>query len=118
MSRFLLLLASLLAASASTGCIGHTCTDEARSSLRLFVVDAETGERVDATVTFLLDGEGPQSPEQGIDGEFWLGSEDEGAFEVTIAADGYETAVRQYEVTSDECHVQTVEDTVELTPTA
>lgn len=118
MRRWSISFALLLAASTSTGCLAHTCTDEMRSSLRLLVVDAETGAAVSATVTFVVDGEGPRAPEEAFVGEYWLGAEEDGAFAVTIAADGYETELREYEVTRDECHVQTVEDTIELVPVA
>lgn len=94
-----------------------TCTEEARASVQLAVVDAETGEDVDATVTFLLDGEGPREPEEGWAGTYVLDSETEGTFQVTIAAEGYETVMREYVVSGDECHVETVEDTIELAPT-
>jgi len=97
------------------GCV--TCTDDARASVQLTVVDAETGEDVDAMVTFVLDGEGPNDPEEGWPGTYVLASEQEGTFEVTIAADGYQTVMREYEVTGDQCHVETVMDTIELVPT-
>jgi hypothetical protein len=32
-------------------------------------------------------------------GEHYLGEEEEGTFEVTVSADGYESVTREYEVT-------------------
>jgi hypothetical protein len=106
---------SLLLAVLTAGLAGcQPCDSDVRPSLTLLVVDAETGADVDATVTFLLDGEGPSEPEEGWPGTYVLASEMEGTFAVTISADGYETVMREYEVTGDECHVQSVEDTIEL----
>lgn len=102
----------------SPGCDqGQSCTLESRPSVSLSVVDAETGEDVDATVTFELDGDGPRMPEEGWPGTYVLASEQEGTFSVTISADGYETVMEEYEVGADGCHVDTVEDTIELVPT-
>lgn len=117
MHRWLALLTLLAIGPASTGCIG-TCTDDARSSVFLTVVDAETGEPVEAMVTFTVDGEGPREPDDGFGstGQYTLAYEEEGTFDVTVSADGYETVMEQYEVDSDRCHVITVKDTIELTP--
>jgi hypothetical protein len=114
--RFLLSLGLLAASTAAGGCVTHTCTLDIRTSVSLSVVDAETGEDVDATVTFLLDGEGPHEPEEGWPGTYVLASETEGTFEVTIGAEGYETVMREYVVTGDECHVESQSDTIELVP--
>ena len=94
-----------------------SCTLEARISMLLEVVDAETGAPVEATVTYLIDGEEPSSPpEENGPGRYDLGLEDEGTFEVTVSADGYGSVTREFEVESDECHVKTVEATIELQP--
>jgi hypothetical protein len=116
-SSLAVLLAPLLSMS---GCEEPmTCTTEAVASVQLDVVDAETGDPVEATVTFLLDGDGPREPEfESGPGSYVLASETEGTFVVTIAADGYETVMREYVVTADECHVETVTDEVALVPTA
>jgi hypothetical protein len=104
-----------LLALLGTGLAGcQACDSDVRASVSLSVVDAETGEDVDAMVTFVLDGEGPNAPEEGWPGTYVLASETEGTFEVTISAEGYETVMRVYEVTGDECHVEGVEDTIEL----
>ena len=93
------------------------CTLELNYSLLLSIVDAETGEPIlDATVTFLIDGDGPHDAVRDEPGTVRLGEEQDGTFEVTVSADGYETVMREYEVTSDECHVMTMSATVELTP--
>lgn len=114
----LFLLPSVLASLAVVGGGCVTCTDEARPSVQLTVVDAETGEDVDAMVTFTLDGEGPEEPEEGWPGTYVLATETEGTFQVTIAAEGYETVMREYVVGGDECHVETVEDEIALVPAA
>ncbi|MEM9455083.1 MAG: hypothetical protein AAGF11_12955 [Myxococcota bacterium] len=106
-----------LGSTAMAGCEPTTCTLEARASVTLQVVDAQTGDDVDATVTFELDGDGPREPEEGWPGTYVLGTEQAGTFAVTVSADGYETATAEYVVTEDECHVETVDDTIELMPT-
>ena len=121
MHRLGLLLVSLVASLLPmSGCEEPiSCTLESVASVRLDVVDAETGEPVDATVTFVLDGGEPQEPEfEDGSGGYTLASETEGTFVVTIAADGYETVMREYVVTGDECHVETVSDEIALEPTA
>jgi hypothetical protein len=124
------LLALILAALVvpTSGCDDDPAPDEggcsldARTSLLLTIVDAETGEppEADLTVTYLVDGEEPNWPpaEKWPDGRYQLGLEHEGTFEVTVSAEGYETVTQEYEVTSDECHVMTLEATLELTPSA
>jgi hypothetical protein len=92
------------------------CTLDARTSLVLSVVDAETGEEVDAMVTLRIDGEASSEVDEGGPGRYLLGLERDGTFEVTVSAAGYEPATREYEVTADECHVMTVEATLELVP--
>ena len=102
----------------STGCQEPiSCTLELRPSISLEVVDAETGEDVDAMVTFQIDGGATQ--ESGHTGaQHSLGEEEDGTFVVTVSADGYEPVMSEYVVTQDECHVMTVEATVELVPSA
>jgi hypothetical protein len=102
------------------GCGGLyvTCTQEARRSVNLTITDAETGEEVDAMVTLRIDGEPSNEIYDGSTGYYELGSEKEGMIEVTVSADGYESVTEVYEVTRDECHVETVEATIELEPSA
>ncbi len=97
-----------------------TCTADSRTSLIVTVVDAETGEPVDtAKVEFTVDGDGPFMPQWKEAGaKFPLAMETTGTFEVTVVADGYETAVEEFEIDADECHVITQEATIELTPSA
>lgn len=112
-----LILASFVAHA--SGCDQGACTLDARTSLVLTVVDAQTSEppEADVTVTYLVDGEDPSQPAERLQGgRFLLGLEVEGTFEVTVSAEGYETVTREYEVTSDDCHVMTVEATLELAP--
>lgn len=117
-SLLCLALASIVVPS--SGCDEPiTCSTEGRPSVVLSVVDAESGDDVDATVTYRIDGEEPIDPvNQVIPGEYQLGVEQDGTFEVTVSADGYAPVTQEYEVTADECHVTTVEATIELTPTS
>lgn len=113
-----ILSAALLVPVAACDPEPKSCTLDARNSLVLTVVDAETGEELDtATVTYLVDGSaGNEAPVKLDGGRFALGLEDEGTFEVTASAEGYQTAMAEYEVTSDECHVITREETLALSP--
>lgn len=120
--KFRLAFASLCVAllSPSLGCnTTQNCTLQAVPSVQLTVVDADTGEDIDATVSFRLDGDGPRMPEFERPGRYTLASEVEGVFDVTIEADGYDTVMRVYEVMQEEegCHVETEEDTIMLSPT-
>jgi hypothetical protein len=103
----------------STGCQEEpiSCTLELRPSIVLDVVDAETGEEVEAMVAFQIDGGATQESER-LGAKHNLGEEEDGTFVVTVSADGYETVMNEYVVTQDECHVTTVEATVELVPSA
>jgi hypothetical protein len=104
----------------STGCQEEpiSCTLELRPSIVLDVVDAETGEEVEAMVAFQIDGGATQESDR-VGSEHSLGEDEEGTFVVTVSADGYETVMSEYVVTQDEpCHVTTVEATVELVPSA
>ena len=94
------------------------CTADARTSLILTVVDADTGDPVTtAEVAFTIDGDGPFQPQwQEAGAKFPLGMEAAGTFEVTVTAEGYMTLVEQFEIDEDECHVITEEATVELVP--
>jgi hypothetical protein len=120
-SLLALILAALLVPS--SGCDDPEpqggCSLIAKYSLVLTVVDAETGEppEADLTITYLVDGEAPDQPAEKLpDSQYQMGLEVEGTFEVTVSADGYETVTREYEVTSSDCHVETVEATIELEP--
>lgn len=104
-------------ATTTSGCEEPiNCTAELRTSVVLSVVDAETGEDVAAMVTLLIDGVASSDVSEGAPGQYQLGSEQDGTFEVTVSADGYAPVTTKYEVTADECHVMTVEDTIELVP--
>jgi hypothetical protein len=114
----LIVLAFALAPLAilSTGCEEPiACTLESRASVVLQIVDAETGEDVEAMVTYQVDGGATRDSMNG-GAQHYLGAEEDGTFLVTVSADGYETVMQEYEVTADECHVMTVEATVELAP--
>jgi hypothetical protein len=118
LALIVMLSTSLLVPLAACDPNPTSCTADARSSLVLTVVDAETGAELDtATVTYLVDGaEGSEAPVKLDGGRFALGLEDEGTFEVTASAEGYQSAMGEYEVTSDECHVITREETLSLSP--
>jgi hypothetical protein len=94
--------------------MGTDCTTSLPPSVRLEVVDAESGDALAAMVSYELDGEGPSEAEELSPGEYILGQDEAGTFQVTVSADGYLTVTEDYEVTGDECHVTTVDATVEL----
>jgi hypothetical protein len=120
MRSHLLFLGFILAASTLGGCDSTIdCTTQLNHSIQLSVVDAETAEPIEAMVSFLIDGQGPTMAEELSPGRYLIGQEEAGTFHVTVKAEGYETVEdEEYEVTQDECHVKTVEATIELTPTA
>ena len=94
-----------------------TCTDNEQSSVELTVVDATSGDPIDATVTFQRNEGETREPQESSPGSYQLASEEDGTFAVTIEADGYATQAQTYEVEleADGCHVRTVRDTIELT---
>lgn len=99
---------------------GEACTLDLRPSVVIDVADAETGEPVStAVITFTVDGGSEEMSDslQPKDGKYVVAHEQDGHFAVTVEADGYEPALVEYDVGSDDCHVVTVHDTVELTPT-
>jgi hypothetical protein len=111
-------LALVLSASACQDDGSITCTQELVSSVTLTIVDAQTGEPVvDAMVSFQIDGGEIRSAEAPYsEGRFALAYEEDGHFEVTIEATGYESASAEYDVAGGQCHVEGVGDTIELVP--
>ena len=112
-------IALLGACALLPACDGQACTEIAAASVTLEVVDAQTDEPItDADIAFTVDGGEPRAPADAFDGTYGLAYEEEGTFEVTIAAPGYEPAQRTYDIELDAegCHVDGVTDTVELNP--
>ena len=109
------LVLAALAAALGPGCTSE-CIPRAMASISLEIVDAQTGDPVDARVSYLLDAAGPLDADEDEPGRYTLGLEDAGTFDVTVEADGYQTAMEQYVVRDGECNVQAVSDTIELSP--
>lgn len=94
-----LLLLSLL------GCIDETgCTAIAVYSTTVALVD-ESGATIEgATLTYVLDGEGPLPCEELVPGEYVCGIEASGHFVITAEKVGYADATAEVDVGADECH--------------
>ncbi len=94
---------------AATGCVTEplVCTEEARSSVSLELVDESGSAISDAVVTYRVDGGAEENCESWGDGGYVCGFEVEGAFEITSTRLGYGTDVFTVDVTADECHVET-----------
>ncbi|MCC7460017.1 MAG: hypothetical protein IT286_01825 [Proteobacteria bacterium] len=109
----LVLILGLTACSESTDLIA--CTEEARSSVTLKIVDADTEEVLDiANVTYSVDGgtettTGCTDDEAFVDhcGTFPVTYEVAGEFEITVSSPGYEDKTRTTTIvkTEDGCHV-------------
>ncbi len=111
-SCFALLLWFLVASSA--GCDPKICSNEARISLVVTVVN-ELGEPVtDATVTF-AEGAAPAEP-CGGEGDYVCGQEVDGDLTIRVEREGYEPFEDVVHVAYDGCHVVTEELFVELVP--
>ncbi len=101
-------LSILLAATlALTGCpdVEKACTDDARASVTLTVVD-ETGTPIpDAVVAYAVDGGASEACESWAAGEFVCGMEESGDFVIDVDATGYAPTTVDLTVGADECHV-------------
>lgn len=95
---------------------GVWCSPEPDPSVVLEVVDAETGELIEAEVTFTVDEDEDLREAALTESGHVLALREPGWFRVTIAAEGHHAEVREYEVIEDECGVVTVEDVIELRP--
>jgi len=103
------------------GCIGLSCTEEARASVLVTVVDEMDAIQRDAKVTFSVEGRAEQAAEcvdptgAGTSCDSWIGGyEQTGSFTVKAAsADGTKHAETTFMVDADECHVET--QTIKLT---
>lgn len=109
----------LVALALLVGCDGEVdpqaCTEEARSSVVLKILDADTGDALDeASIVYSVDG-GTETITACTNDDafvehcdsFTLAYEVEGEFEITISASGYEdqTKTVTIEKTEDGCHV-------------
>jgi len=88
------------------------CTEEARSSVTLDVVDENSDPLTDATVTFTIDGGSTEEAEcfdSSTNGcsDYVLAYEQAGVFNIAVSKDGYITAEESITVgmTDDGCHV-------------
>ncbi len=109
----------LMAVVLMLGCDGEidpqACTEEARSSVTLKILDADTGNALsEATIVYSVDG-GPETITACTDDEalihdcesFPLTYEVDGEFEITVSSPGYvdQTKTITIEKTEDGCHV-------------
>ena len=95
---------------------GVDCTTEARASLQLSVVDVDGQPITGASATFSK-GESMETDCEvgyGSDNLLICGWEVSGDLNVTVQAAGFGGVSDTWTVTSDECHVLTVQDTVIL----
>ena len=100
----LLLPCTLLLAVACDAEEPLVCTDDLRYGIDLNVID-EGGVPIDGSVvTYSVDGE-PTEDCPGSEGQHVCGPELAGTYELTVDADGYETATVIQDVSADECHV-------------
>lgn len=91
---------------------GISCTTDARTSVRVTVLDVDGMQTNEATVTYTKDGMS-QACEVGGDSIYNCGFEVAG--ELTIEAVGLDaSATETVTVTEDECHVETQEITMQL----
>lgn len=97
--------------------VEEACTDDARSSVSVEVVNDAGEDILDAVVQF-DSGSGLEDC-QGYDGVFACGTEIDGEIDIIASAPGYEDQTVTVTVESDECHVITKDlrvDLVEVTP--
>jgi hypothetical protein len=95
---------------------GVDCTTEARASLQLSIVDQDGQAITGASGTYSGGGFTDEPCEGGFSEDNLLvcGWEVDGEIAVTVEAAGYGTESGTWTVTSDECHVETVQDSVTL----
>lgn len=109
-------LAGAVFAPFLSACVGLACTEEARSSVDVTVVDAMGMAQKDALVTFSVDGAADEEAECiSLSGggagpcDSWVaGYERSGSFTIKASsADGTKHAQKTVTVAADECHVIT-----------
>jgi hypothetical protein len=113
------ILAVVVAAAASSGCLDRTCTNILIFGITVDVT-GPNDEPVDAIVT-LRDGSFVEVIEPGTpyqNGTLYMGAgERAGTYEVTVEAPGFRTVVFQnVRVEEDECHVEPENLVVMLEP--
>jgi hypothetical protein len=92
------------------------CTTEARASVQVEVFGPDGAPLEEAEGTYTVDGGDPQDCLAALPGELVCGFEVPGAFEVTVTAPGFAPQTAQAEVVQGECHVETAQLDVTLTP--
>ncbi len=121
-ARLIALSALSLVALAASGCpTGVVCTEEARASVQVTVVDAAGTDLNDADVSFSVDGGGTFDACDDVDTGAWVcGWEVDGAITIRAEAVGFITDEQTVTVASDECHVigQTLQITLDQAPIA
>ena len=93
-----------------------SCTEEARSSVSLTVTDPSGVALSDATAAYTVDGRQSAPCESWGDGSLVCGWEVEGAFVITVSAEGYVDEVIEATVNANRCHVLGEVVTVVLQP--
>lgn len=120
MRRVLLSLVLLVAASSSLlACeVGMSCSTNYVFGVVVTVRDAATHAPLTTATVTLVDGAWREElTARPLETEYRGAGEREGTYAITVAAPGYRTSVaRTVTVTGDECHVQPVSLTVDLTP--
>jgi hypothetical protein len=110
------LLLSFVAASALSGCLVESaCTEEARSSVTVTVVDASGAPVTDALVSYSVGGAPAKDCEVTLDSGnvFVCGYEEAGNFGIAVTR-GAETKTQAVTVSKDECHVISQSITIQL----
>jgi len=119
LSRLILPLA-LLSAFTACGDKEVDCTEEARSSVQITLVDESDAPVIGATVTAVADGQDIDCEDWDASGVYICGYEVSGVFVISFEAEGFESQELELEVslTEDECHVETVQETVVMVASA
>jgi hypothetical protein len=96
----------------------RACTQEARASVQVTVVDPQGNQLSDASVVFSLDGSPESNCENISEGLYVCGWEREGSFVVSARKVGYRDAHTSVDVglMSSGCHVDGKQITLTLTP--
>ncbi len=120
MRRALLSLVLIMAGtSALPACeIGGACTTQYVWGVVLTLRDARTQQPINTATVTLVDGSYREELTMPLFPDAYYGAgEREGTYTITVSAPGYQPiAPRTVTVTGDECHVQQVRLTVDLTP--
>ncbi|MEY3214533.1 MAG: hypothetical protein RIT28_5014 [Pseudomonadota bacterium] len=111
---------ALLSAFTACGDKEVACTEEARSSVMLTLVDESDAPVVGASVIAATDSGDLDCEDWDATGVYVCGYEVSGAFVISIEAAGFESQEIELEVglTEDECHVETVQETVVMVASA